>query len=91
MTARQHEVPVQGGPPVRVQEKRRGENQEEIPRQSPCECGVVRAAAATAACLADLRLCRFCALLSAAACFIYYFFLRQKGRRFVKGTGILRV
>uniref|UniRef100_A0A493TIL6 GABA type A receptor associated protein like 1 n=1 Tax=Anas platyrhynchos platyrhynchos TaxID=8840 RepID=A0A493TIL6_ANAPP len=33
--APQHEVPVQGGPPVRVQEKRRGENPEEIPRQSP--------------------------------------------------------
>uniref|UniRef100_A0A8V0ZZH1 GABA type A receptor associated protein like 1 n=1 Tax=Gallus gallus TaxID=9031 RepID=A0A8V0ZZH1_CHICK len=30
-----HEVPVQGRPPVRVQEKRRRENQEEIPRQSP--------------------------------------------------------
>lgn len=39
MTARQHEVPVQGRPPVRVQEKRRGENQEEIPRQSPGELG----------------------------------------------------
>lgn len=40
VTARQHEVPIQGRPPVRVQEKRRGENQEEISRQSPCECGL---------------------------------------------------